>query len=82
MKLNVQSQQFTNFDVKMAWNIKTIDRKTVIEGVFQNIRYSRMEDSNGKSVSRAVELLTPRQMDLSDSTAFRVILQTLVEGSL
>lgn len=84
------SQQYTNFDVKMEWDIKIIDRKTVIDGLIRNIRYSKMEDieiwvkhldANGKTVARAVDLVMPRQLDLNAVASFTVILLTIVPHS-
>lgn len=66
----------------MAWNIQTIDRKTVIDGVIQNIRYAMMEDieiwvalldSNGKTVSRAVDLVMPLRLNRDETASFRVM---------
>jgi len=87
MQLDILSQQYSNFDVKMAWEITTIDRKTVIDGVIQNIRYAMMEDieiwvavldPNGKTVSRAVALVIPRRLDMDRITIFRVMFPIVV----
>jgi hypothetical protein len=83
MQLDILSQQYTSFDVKMTWDIKTIGSNTVIDGVIKNIRYAMMEDieirvslldSNGKTVSSAVDFVMPRRLDMDETTAFRVML--------
>lgn len=72
-------QQHSDFDVKLSWHIRTIDRKTVVEGLIQNIRYQIMEDievwvalldSRGKTVSRAVDIVMPRRLDMNETTVF------------
>lgn len=87
MQLDLLSQQYTNFDVKMAWDITTMDSKTVIEGGIRNVLYMWMEDieirvdypdANGKTVCRAADLIMPRQLNMNDTAPFRVILQTIV----
>jgi len=81
------SQQYSNFDVKMSWEIYTIDRKTVIDGVIQNIRYAMMEgieiwvallDSNGKTLNRAVDLVMPGRLDMGETAEFRVLFPIVV----
>ena len=86
LQLNDLPQHYTNFDVKMAWDANTIDGMTVINGVFQNIRYATMEDieiwvalldGNGKTVLRAVDFVVPRRLDMSEATGFSVKLPTV-----
>lgn len=87
MQLDLMSQQYANFDIKMAWDITITESKTVIDGVISNIRYSKMQDveiwvkyidTDGRTVSRAVDLVTPNQLNMNDATEFRVVLQTIV----
>lgn len=87
MQPNDTLQQYSNFDVKMTWDIKVIDSKTVVAGVVKNIRYAMMEDieiwvasldSNGKIVGRAVDLVMPRRLDMDETTDFRVTLPFVV----
>ncbi len=74
-------KQYSNFDVKMTWDIKNIDRKTVVDGYIKNIRYAIMEDleiwvvlldSNGKTVCRGVDLILPRRLDKDESAPFKI----------
>ena len=87
MQLEIKSQQYSNFDVKMTWDIKTLDRKTVIDGVIQNIRYAIMSDieiwvyvldSKGNRVSRAVDLLMPLRLNMYEAASFRVVFPIVV----
>lgn len=80
-------QRYSNFDVKMEWCISIKDRKTVIEGLIRNVRYSRMEnieiwvrhlDTREKTIGRAVELVTPQCLELYESTTFRLVLPDVV----
>lgn len=80
-------QQYANFDVRLEWDVRISDRKTIIEGLIRNIRYARMEnievwvqyrDARGKTVARAVDLVMPQQLDLNAAAPFRVMLPTIV----
>ena len=81
------SQQYSNFDLRMTWDIKTIDGKTVVDGFIQNIRYAMMEnveiwvallDANGKTVCRTVNFVVPRRLDRDETAAFKVEFPTVV----
>lgn len=81
------SQQYTQFDVKMAWEVKAAPSTTIIEGVAQNLRYSTMEgleiwvsalDPTGRTLGRAADITLPRRLDRNDSTSFRVVLPVAV----
>lgn len=81
MQSDTKSRMYLNFDVRMTWDIITIDRKTVVAGSIQNIRYAIMEnievwvsllDADGKTVCRAVDLVMPRQLDRDETAAFKV----------
>lgn len=72
---------YTQFDVKMAWDIMRVGDHSVIDGVIQNVRYSSMEglevwvmtmDSKGKETSRAVGFVLPHDLKLDDLTTFSV----------
>jgi len=87
MQTEIMSPQYSYFDVKMSWEIQTIDRKTVIDGVIQNVRYAIMEgieiwvalpDSSGKTVNRAVDLVMPGRLENGETAAFRVLLPVVV----
>jgi hypothetical protein len=63
-RLRTLPQQYAEFDVKMAWEVKPVDGSTVIDGVVKNIRYYEMDDleiwvasldAKGKEEHRAVD---------------------------
>jgi hypothetical protein len=87
MQSDTKSRLYSNFDVIMAWDITTIDRKTVVAGTIQNTRYAIMEnievwvsllDANGKTVCRAADLVLPRRLDMYETAAFKIELQIAV----
>ena len=80
-QLNTLPHHYSNFDVKMAWDVKTVAENTVIDGVIRNVRYATMEDievwvalldANGKTVSRAVDYVVPHRVDMNDTAAFSI----------
>ena len=85
-QLNNLPHHYTQFDVKMAWNIRTVGEHSVIDGVVQNARYSSMEglevwvmtmDSKGKETSRSVGFVIPHSLKLDEITTFSVKLPML-----
>jgi len=57
-------QQYAEFDMKMAWDVKPVNGSTEIDGVVKNIRYYEMDeleiwvaslDAQGKEEHRAVD---------------------------
>ena len=59
-------QHYAQFDAKLAWEITSTDRSTMIDGVFKNVRYNLMDqievwvwalDENGKERNRAVSFV-------------------------
>jgi len=59
-------QQYSEFDLKMAWEAKSVDNSTLINGVVKNIRYYEMDDleiwvealdSEGHEIHRAVDYI-------------------------
>lgn len=59
-------QQYAQFDLKLAWEVKTVDGSTVIDGIVKNIRYHSMDeleiwvlslDAEGKVVHRAADFV-------------------------
>lgn len=78
---------YTQFDVKMAWDIMRVGEHSVIDGVIQNVRYSSMEglevwvmsmDSKDKETSRSVGFVIPHDLKLDEITTFSVKLPTVV----
>ncbi len=65
-RLQTLPQQYSQFDTKLAWEIKSTASSTVIEGVIQNIRYYEMDDleiwvsaldSTGKEMHRTANFV-------------------------
>jgi hypothetical protein len=63
-RLQTLPQHYKEFDLKMAWEFKTAEGSTLIDGVVQNIRYYEMDDleiwvisldSKGGEINRAVD---------------------------
>lgn len=87
MQPDTLPQQHSDFDVKMSWDMKIINGKSVIDGIVKNIRYAMMEnieiwvallDSRGNTVERAVDLVMPMRLDLGEAASFRVVFQQVV----
>jgi len=85
-KLTTLPHNYSQFDVKMSWEVKAVEGNTVINGVVQNVRYTIMEDleiwvalhdSKGKLLSRAVCFIIPRQLDMGDAAPFNIKLPML-----
>lgn len=79
-------QQYSQFDVNMAWAVKSSDRNTLISGVVQNVRYATMEeleiwvalhDVKGKLLSKAVSFVIPRRLDRDETAPFSVTLPVI-----
>ena len=65
-KMQTLPQHYTQFDLKLAWEVIPVDGSTVINGVVKNIRYYEIDeleiwvlslDANGKEVHRAVDFV-------------------------
>jgi DNA-binding protein len=63
-RLQTLPQHFEEFDMKMAWEYKTSEGSTVVDGVVKNIRYYEMDDlevwvvsldDKGREINRAVD---------------------------
>lgn len=82
-RLNTLPMHYSQFDVKIAWEIRTEDGKQLIEGVLQNVRYATMEnteiwvsaiDAGGKELGRSVSYIIPRTLNKEDSAPFNLTL--------
>ena len=81
-------QHYEQFDIKMAWEVKTIDGLTVIDGVAKNIRYVVMDDleirvasldAKGKDVHRAVDFI--HSLRENEASPFRLKIPQAASGS-
>jgi hypothetical protein len=81
-------QNYSQFDAKLAWEIKSTGSSTVIDGVIKNIRYYEMDDleiwvwsldDRGKEVHRAVDFVF-RLME-NEMAQFTVVLPKVASGT-
>lgn len=65
-RMQVLPQHYSQFDLKMAWEVRTVDGSTVIDGLVKNIRYYEMDeleirvlslDTEGRTVHRAADFV-------------------------
>ena len=65
-RLQTLPQHYEQFDLKLAWEVKSLDGSTVIDGVVKNIRFYEMDelelwvlslDANGKVVHRSEDFV-------------------------
>lgn len=87
-RLETLPQRYSQFDVVMAWEIKTADGKSMVDGVIRNVRYYVMYglevwvavlDPAGKVKSRSVSFIIPSELKLDESAPFTVKLPAVVE---
>jgi hypothetical protein len=80
-RFELLSQQYSQFDVKIAWETRVAEGKTVVDGIVKNVRYAYMYDleiwvatldKKGEPVAREVAYVIPRQIKLDSSTHFTV----------
>jgi hypothetical protein len=83
-QLNNLPQQYSQFDVKMGWDVFHEGDGTVINGLVQNVRYFEMEsieiwvasyDLAGRELDRAVDLVMPTRLKMHEITTFTVRLK-------
>jgi hypothetical protein len=81
-------QKYSQFDAKLAWEIKSVGDSTVIDGVIQNIRYYEMDeleiwisalDAKGKDVHRAAAFIY--SLRENDTGQFTVTLPRVEPGT-
>lgn len=79
LRMDSLAQHYSQFDLTLAWEIKPLDRTTLVEGVVKNVRYTYMYDleiwvealnSAGKVETRAVSYVIPRQLNLDEMAEF------------
>lgn len=81
-------QHYSQFDLKLGWDIRVVDNRTVIEGVAQNVRFAYMYDLEiwvavldpaGRVASRSMTFVIPSQLRMDESTEFAVKLPVAVQ---
>ena len=87
-KMEALPKHYAQFDVKMAWEVKSAQGSTVINGVVKNIRYFEMDqleiqvsslDVTGKEVHRTVDFVNT--LKENEAGAFTLTLPLLASGS-
>jgi hypothetical protein len=72
---------YSQFDLRVAWNIQVAGPETLIEGVVENVRYFEMDgveiwvsalDAKGGTLARSVSFVIPRQLREDDIAPFSV----------
>lgn len=80
--------RYSQFDLTLAWEVKTAGNETVVEGVVTNNRYAFMDgievwiavlDGSGKATARSVCYVMPHQVRQNESVPFAVNLPLHVE---
>jgi hypothetical protein len=80
-QLEQMPHHYSQFDVKIAWNVSVDNSSLMINGIIKNIRYARMEDlevwvslidANGGQVSRSVAFVIPSKLDKDDLAPFTI----------
>ena len=81
-------QKYSQFDAKLAWEVKSAGSSTVIDGVVQNIRYYMMDeleiwvwslDDRGKEVHRSVAFVY--SLKENETAQFTVELPLIASGT-
>jgi hypothetical protein len=74
-------QHYSQFDLKMAWEMKVMDSGTAIDGMVKNIRYFEMDgieiwvsllDGSGKTLGRSMTFIIPRSLSKDDQVPFSI----------
>ena len=87
-RLESLPQRYSQFDLKVAWEVRQVGNDSFVDGVVQNIRFSYMEDievwvagidAAGKSGQGSVCYIIPSQLNLGETAAFSVKLPVRVE---
>jgi hypothetical protein len=78
-RLQSLPQRYTQFDVDMAWEVRSVDSQTVVDGVLKNDRYAVMSDievwvsvfdASGKLKARSVSFIVPRELRRDEIAPF------------
>lgn len=78
-QLELLPQHYSQFDLKMAWEVKVTDTGTVIDGVVKNVRYFEMIgveiwvsvlDGKGNTMGRSESFIIPLLLRENDTAPF------------
>ena len=80
-QMSVLPGQYSNFDVKIGWEVKKTGEQVLVEGVVKNTRYAYMEDLeiwitpldiSGKALAPSASYFNPGTLRLDDYDQFSV----------
>ena len=83
-------QHYSQFDLKLAWQVKKEPGRTVVEGIAKNVRFAFMYDleiwvtaldRHGKAQARSMSFIIPHRLDLDQSAPFTVKLPEQAPGT-
>lgn len=78
-RTDAYSHHYSNFDLKIDWDIKVTDAGAAINGVVKNVRYFEMTgveiwvsllDSSGKTLGRSSSFIIPRSLRRDEIAPF------------
>ena len=81
------TQQYSQFDVVMGWDVQVAGGNTLIKGVVKNVRYLYMNDLEiwvvalnpaGKVMARSVDFVIPQPLQMDETAAFELKLPVAV----
>ena len=87
-RMKTLPEHYTQFDAKLAWEVKSLDNATMVDGVIENIRYYEMSevevwvyalDADGKETYRGVDMIY--QIKQNEAKSFTIKLPRLASGT-
>ncbi|MBC8018831.1 MAG: hypothetical protein H7X83_09980 [Verrucomicrobia bacterium] len=87
-RMQALPQKYSQFDAKLAWEVKSAGNSTIIDGVVQNIRYYMMNeleiwvwslDDRGKEIHRSVDFVY--SLKENETAQFTVELPKVASGT-
>ena len=87
-RMKTLPEHYTQFDAKLAWEVKSLDNSTMVDGVIENIRYYEMSevevwvyslDADGKETYRGVDMIY--QIKQNEAKSFTIKLPRLASGT-
>jgi len=86
-RLESLPQHYTQFDVVLAWQVRSVGSQTIVDGVLKNVRYTFMDDievwvavldASGKPMARSMSFVSPPLLERDDIVPFSVVLPVQV----
>ena len=82
-RLESLPQHYSQFDVDLAWEVRSAGSQAEVDGELRNLRYQFMDDievwvalldAEGKQVARSVSYLSPHELRQNEIAAFQLTL--------